>query len=83
LASEPRNKGRLPRETMKSVILAVSREQYLTLNSLAQLVNRDQDALRQQYLNEMVKTRELALAFPTTPNHPQQAYIANVNQKLP
>jgi ATP-dependent DNA helicase RecG len=77
LASEPRNKGRLPRETMKSVILAVSREQYLTLNSLAQLVNRDQDALRQQYLNEMVKTRELALAFPSTPNHPQQAYIAN------
>jgi hypothetical protein len=76
LASEPRNKGKLPRETMKSVILAVSREQYLTLNALAQLVNRDQDALRQQYLNEMVKTRELALAFPSTPNHPQQAYIA-------
>jgi ATP-dependent DNA helicase RecG len=76
LALEPRNKGKLPRETMKSVILAVSREQYLTLNSLAQLVNRDQDALRQQYLNEMVKTRELALAFPSTPNHPQQAYIA-------
>jgi ATP-dependent DNA helicase RecG len=76
LASEPRNKRKLPREKMKSVILAVSREQYLTLNALAQLVNRDQDALRQQYLNEMVKTHELALAFPSTPNHPQQAYIA-------
>ena len=76
LAVEPRNKRKLPRETMKNVILAVSREQYLTLNALAQLVNRDQDALRQQYLNEMVKTRALALAFPSTPNHPQQAYIA-------
>jgi ATP-dependent DNA helicase RecG len=80
LALEPRNKRKLPRETMKSVILAVSQEQYLTLNALAQLVNRDQDALRQQYLNKMVKTRELALAFPATPSHPQQAYIANENR---
>ncbi len=81
LALAPRNKRKLPRETMRNVILAVSREQYLTLNALAQLLNRDRDALRQQYLNEMVKFRELALAFPVTPNHPQQAYIANENQE--
>jgi ATP-dependent DNA helicase RecG len=77
LAMEARTKRRLPQEVMKEVILAVCQDQYLTLNVLSQLVNRDQDALRQQYLNKMVKEQKLSLAFPSTPTHPKQAYIVN------
>jgi hypothetical protein len=80
LAVEPRTKRRLPREAMMKAILAVCQDQYLTLSVLAQVVNRDQDALRQQYLNEMVRERKLRLAFPSTPTHPQQAYIVDGKQ---
>jgi ATP-dependent DNA helicase RecG len=77
LAAEPRTKRKLSQEAMQKAILAVCCDRYLTLNALAQLVQRDRDALRKQHLNEMIKTQKLKLAFPATPNHPQQAYIAN------
>jgi ATP-dependent DNA helicase RecG len=76
-AAEPRTKRKLSQEAMQKAILAVYCDRYLTLNALAQLVQRDRDTLRKQHLNGMIKTQKLKLAFPATPNHPQQAYIAN------
>ena len=74
LATQPRTKGKLPVETMKAVILAVCSGHYVTLSCLAQLVNRDPDALRQQYLKPLAKEGVLRLAFPTAPTHGKQAY---------
>lgn len=74
LAREPRNSKRLAQETMQQVILSLCREQYITLQALAQLVARSPDALRQQYLSQMVKEGLLKLAFPQTPTHERQAY---------
>ena len=74
LAAEPRNKAKLPVETVKEVVLAVCSGHYVTLSCLAQLVNRDPDAFRQQYLKPLAKDGKLRLAFPTAPTHAKQAY---------
>ena len=74
LAAEPRTKGKLPVETMKAVVLAVCSGHYMTLSCLAELVNRDSDAFRQQYLKPLAKDGKLRLAFPTAPSHAKQAY---------
>ena len=76
LAEEPRLRERMQPERMREVISTLCREHYLTLSVLARLVNRSPDALRQQYLNGMVKARQIQLAFPTKPTHERQAYKA-------
>lgn len=74
LAAEPRTKGKLPVDAMKEVVAAVCSGHYVTLSCLAQLVNRDPDAFRQQYLKPLAKDGKLRLAFPTAPTHAKQAY---------
>lgn len=74
LASLPRAKERLNPEIMESVILAVCKDRYITLNVLAKLVSRNPDALRKNYLDNLVKTRRISRAFPGTPTHEKQSY---------
>ena len=74
LASEPRAKQKLSKDTMTSVISAVCKDQFVTLTALAKLVNRHPDGLRQQHLSTMVRNRQIRLAFPTKPTHEKQAY---------
>lgn len=75
LADEPRQ-GRLSSERMDQVILALCGDHYVMLSALAQLVNRNPDGLRQQYLSKLVRTGQMVLAFPTKPTHEKQAYRA-------
>ena len=74
LAIEPRTKGKISQEVMRQAILGLCRGQYVALSSLAELVARDSDALRQQHLKPLVKEGKLRLAFPTAPTHAKQAY---------
>lgn len=78
LAFEPRN-GRLKFERMEEIILLLCSKQYLTISVLAQLVSRNPDGMRQQYMSKMVKSGDLVLAFPTKPTHEKQAYRAANN----
>ncbi|MEN9657865.1 MAG: hypothetical protein RL571_1330 [Pseudomonadota bacterium] len=80
LADEPRNKAKLGQEQMERVLLALCRDQFMTLSVLASLVNRNSDGLRQQYLSRMVRNRLITLAFPRTPTHEKQAYRAAEGQ---
>ena len=73
-ASEPRAKAKIPAESMRLAILAVCDGHYVALSCLAELVDRDPDALRQQHLKPLLKEKKLCLAFPTRPTHAQQAY---------
>ncbi|MGP4922761.1 RNA-binding domain-containing protein, partial [Pseudomonas lundensis] len=77
LAEEPRKRERMQKDRMQQVIITLCKGHYLTLNVLANLVKRSPDALRQQYLNGMVKSRQIQLAFPTKPTHEKQAYKAH------
>ena len=75
-AGEPRAKGKVDREVLIRVILALCAGRFVTLSCLAALVNRKPDTLRDQYLSRLVRERHLSLAFPTTPTHERQAYCA-------
>lgn len=72
-----RTKKKLSAQEMRQLILTACKKQYLTLNVLAQLLNRNPDGLRQQHLSEMVRNHHIRLAFPATPTHEKQAYRAS------
>lgn len=74
IADEPQAKQKLPKDRMRLVILELCRGHFMTLSVIAQLVNRNPDALRQQYLNEMVRNRQIVMAFPSKRTHERQAY---------
>lgn len=74
MASEPRAKGKVDRDVLIGVIVALCEGRFVTLRCLAELVNRKPDTLREQYLSKLVRDRKLSLAFPTTPTHERQAY---------
>ena len=76
LAQSPRGSKRLPLEVMQEVILSLCRNRFLMLGALAVLVSRNPNALRQHYLNDLLKSGRLELAFPTKPTHEKQAYRA-------
>lgn len=71
----PREKQRVKPEMMQDVLLALCSGHFITRTCLAELVSRDADSLRTQYLTALVAKGELALAFPQNPTHPRQAYI--------
>lgn len=81
LAEAPRQKAKLETSRMEAALLALCRDQYLTLSALAELVERNPDGLRQQYLSRMVRTGVMTLAFPTKPTHEKQAYRASLLER--
>ena len=82
LAAVPREKLRLgDKALMKSVILNVCQGQYISVAALGQILSRNPNALRQQYLKTLVEQGELKLAFPQYKNDPKQGYSA-VNKSL-
>lgn len=76
IAQEPRSKKKMDHDALEQVLLNVCAGHYLTLQCLAELVNRKPESLRNEYLSPMVRGRTLSLAFPTTPTHERQAYCA-------
>lgn len=77
LATEPREKARINPEAMKSIILQLCRDQFMTVGALSTLLNREVGTLRGQYLAPLKQEGKLQLAFPRTPTDPKQAYLAS------
>jgi predicted HTH transcriptional regulator len=73
-AHDVRSKRKAPSELLMETILTVCREAYLTLPVLCELLDRQPDPLRKNYLKPLVESGKLMLAFPTKPTHPLQAY---------
>jgi hypothetical protein len=76
IAAAPREKGKIGVAEMRSVLLALCKGHFVALGSLAALVDRDPDALRQQHLKPLTREGKLRMAFPTAPTHARQAYRA-------
>ena len=74
IARPAQEKKHLPREKMNEIILSLCKEYHLSMRVLTVLLKRTEDRLRKAYLNPMVKAKCLGMAFPKTPNHPDQAY---------
>lgn len=74
LAADVRCKGKVAKEVMEATILALCAEDWLSLRTLAQLVDRKSDSLRNHYINNMLQDGRLQARVPGKPNHPNQAY---------
>ncbi|QTF91750.1 hypothetical protein [Halomonas sp. BM-2019] len=74
-ADLPRRKRRVEPAELERVILAVCTGHFITRSCLAQLLRRNPDTLRNQYLKRMLKERRLVQAFPQVPTHGMQAYM--------
>lgn len=73
-AAPSRQKGKLQRQAMADVILAVCEGRYVRLSVLAELLQRDADGLRKDHLRALVKEHRIRRAFPGTPTHELQSY---------
>ena len=76
IAKPVREKRRVNKEIVRNTILQLCAEDFLTLRTLADLLKRDSDSIRNHYLRSMLKEGLLTLQFPDSPNHPQQRYKA-------
>lgn len=74
LASVVRRQRRVPKTQMENVILALCEEAWLPLRTLAKLLDRSPDSLRNHYINPLLHTGRLKSRVPGKPNHPNQAY---------
>ena len=75
-AEMARAKKRMSRDAMQEILLQLTHGHYITINCLAQLLDREAKTLRDQYLNHMRKSGLVRIAFPRSPNDPRQAYTA-------
>jgi ATP-dependent DNA helicase RecG len=74
IAAPIRDKGRTSKELVQQVILELCSEHYLQLRTLAELLGREPDSIRNHYVNQMLSRGLLELKHPEQINHPQQAY---------
>ena len=69
-----REKKSLPKETMQNIICELCSEQFISTSILAELLQRNPNSIRQQYLKDLVDNTRLELAFPQLKNTPKQGY---------
>ena len=65
---------KLPKATMEAIILDLCAINWLTLRTLARLLARKPDYLRNYFIAPMLKDGRLELKMPDNLRHPQQAY---------
>lgn len=74
IAAPIREKGRASKSLVEKVILELCAEEFVMLRTLADLLNREPDSVRNHYVMPMVKRGVLEPRYPAHPNHPQQGY---------
>lgn len=74
LAAVTKSKKRMERDEIGEIILKLCEGHFITIKCLAQIVNRGERTLRQDYLSKLCREKRLRRAFPDTPNHERQAY---------
>jgi ATP-dependent DNA helicase RecG len=74
IAGPVREKGRANKSLVERTILVLCGEDFIPLRTLADLLNREPDSVRNHYVGPMVKHGLLEPRFPRHPNHPQQGY---------
>ncbi len=74
IAAPIREKARVTRASMEEAILALCSNDWRTMRTLAELLGRESDSLRNHYINPMLRDGRLVARVPGNPNHPNQAY---------
>ena len=81
LAESIRNKQRTSPGQVKSVIMQLCADEFLSLRTLAELLNRAPDSIRNHYIKPMLKEGLLEARYPVQHNHPQQAYKTRIENQ--
>lgn len=76
LAVPANNNKRLPPQEMEKLILTLCQGIWLTRRQFGELLQRNEESLRQRFLTPMVEHGLLKLRFPDKPNRTDQAYTA-------
>ena len=76
LAAPMHDKAKVSKGLAEHTILAVCAAAWLSLRTMAQLLARDPDSLRNHYINPMLRDGRLFARVPGKPSHPGQAYQA-------
>ena len=74
IAAVARGKGRIPKHDMELTIIKLCSDDWLSLRTLAGLLDREPDSLRNHYINPMLRDGRLQARVPGKPNHPNQSY---------
>lgn len=74
IATQVREKGRVAKKLMETVILKLCADEFITLRTLAVLLKREPDSVRNHYVVPMVKRGDLESRYPAHLNHPHQGY---------
>ncbi len=77
-AAVKNNSRKAGKEAVSKVIIQLCSGRFISLTDLSTLLGMKPDTLRKNYLNPLVSEERLRLAYPTTKNHPKQAYTTNV-----
>lgn len=72
------NSRAVGKEAVNKVIIKLCNGRVISLTNLSILLDMKPDTLRKNYLNPLVSSDILRLAFPTIKNHPQQGYTSKV-----
>jgi predicted HTH transcriptional regulator len=74
IAEPVRSLRKAPKEVVEATILHLCEEEFLTLDELADLLNRRKDSLRNHYINPMLEDGRIEAKYKNIRNHPRQGY---------
>jgi len=73
IAKKVRETKGAPKSEVEYTILKLCNNRYLTVQEIAQLLNRESSTIRTHYINGMVRNDYLKIRYPSR-SHPKQAY---------
>lgn len=74
IAEPIRSLRKAPRDRVEATILRLCEGRYLTLDELADLLNRRKDSLRNHYITPMLEDGRIEARYKNIRNHPRQGY---------
>ena len=74
ISSAIRSKKRVSRTELRSAILALCTDGFVSLPELARLTGRSAETLRTHHIGELVAAGKMTMQYPEQPTHPAQAY---------
>ena len=69
-----RNMQEIKSSELKSYIVEICSSRYLTIEEIAVKTRRTSKYLKNKIVSQLLKDGLLERLYPTTPNHPNQAY---------
>jgi len=72
------SKRGVKKSTIMQVIVTLALRGYLTVRDFSELLDRNPNSLRRDYLAPLVKEKVLTLAYPSTPTHAYQGYKSDI-----